>query len=471
MFKNMNNKTKYIALGVIAFVAVAIFVGFLMVAQKAQACEGAPECYPNTNGYCEVTVNGQRATSANIGQTVTFTGYGQGGTNYYAYSWAGDEGLTGGTKSVSKTYSTAGTKSATVRITSNGQSVYKTCSIQITNPQPPQHNLNVVCIANPSQVNIGGTVTYTSTVTGGGEAPYVYSWTGTDGLTGNTSSVSKTYTTAGSKLATVTVTSGNQTRTATCNSQVTQPQQPPVCTHECYPNVGGYCEVSVSEANIGQTVTFTGYGQGGTNYYAYSWAGDEGLTGGTKSVSKTYSTAGTKSATVRITSNGQSVYKTCSVVIKAPVVVVPDFNLYCIANPTQASLNQNVTYTAYPSGGSGSYSYSWTGTDNLYGNTSSIYKSYQTPGTKSATVTVYSGNQTRTATCNTNIQQAHVYVPPTQGGVYLDTIPATGISGSMKTALFMSGTILWSAFLGYLFIRRRNMKLAEQRMIDEAINS
>jgi hypothetical protein len=48
------------------------------------------------------------------------------------------------------------------------------------------------------------TVTWTASATGG-TSPYTYSWTGSDGLAGNTSSVSKLYSSAGVYFATTTV--------------------------------------------------------------------------------------------------------------------------------------------------------------------------------------------------------------------------------------------------------------------------
>ncbi len=124
-----------------------------------------------------------------------------------------------------------------------------------------------------------------------------------------------------------------------------------------------------------------------------------------------------------------------------------------------------VTFTAYPSGGNGNnYTYSWTGSDGIYyGSNSSVYKSFDTQGIHSATVLINSNGQQISVNCGTNVQ-GQVIAPV--GGIYLSSIPATGISPTMKTVLFVAGIFMWSAFLAYLFIARRNEKIRHQAMLD-----
>ncbi len=75
-------------------------------------------------------------------------------------------------------------------------------------------------------------------------------------------------------------------------------------------------------------------------------------------------------------------------------------NVTCSANVNYTNTGVNVSWRAYASGGNGNYSYSWSGTDGLYGssNVANIY--YNTSGTKSASVTVYSNNSQTTAYCS-----------------------------------------------------------------------
>lgn len=82
-----------------------------------------------------------------------------------------------------------------------------------------------------------------------------------------------------------------------------------------YPPVDGYCEVTLRIAKIGDLVTFSAFGHAGNNLYVYSWSGDDGLVSHNRTVIVRYHTPGRKEATVRITSNGQNVYRTASILI------------------------------------------------------------------------------------------------------------------------------------------------------------
>lgn len=82
--------------------------------------------------------------------------------------------------------------------------------------------LAVSCAANPNPALLRETVVWSPGV-GGGTAPYSYSWSGTDGLSGNTESVTKSYTTFTPKQATVVVTDAQgASGSATCNLTITR---------------------------------------------------------------------------------------------------------------------------------------------------------------------------------------------------------------------------------------------------------
>ena len=70
------------------------------------------------------------------------------------------------------------------------------------------NGLNVGCFADPSVASINEPVTWASEVTGG-VAPYTYSWSGSDGISGTQNSVIKYYDTVGQKTAILTVTSAD----------------------------------------------------------------------------------------------------------------------------------------------------------------------------------------------------------------------------------------------------------------------
>ena len=76
-----------------------------------------------------------------------------------------------------------------------------------------------------------------------------------------------------------------------------------------------------------------------------------------------------------------------------------DLSATCKASRTTASTNQNVTWTAFVTGGEGNYRYEWSGTDGLQGSTGMTVKSYSVSGQKTASVTVMSGNTVVTQNC------------------------------------------------------------------------
>lgn len=106
----------------------------------------------------------------------------------------------------------------------------------------------------------------------------------------------------------------------------------------------GSCSVSPISGTTGTNFTWTATPNGGNGTYAYSWSGTDGLTGTAQSISKTYGTAGTKTATVTITSGGMS-SSPISCTSSANVSTLPDLTAGSIA-PTAATAGQTTAFTA-----------------------------------------------------------------------------------------------------------------------------
>ena len=76
----------------------------------------------------------------------------------------------------------------------------------------------------------------------------------------------------------------------------------------------------------------------------------------------------------------------------------------CYSTPTNGNVGESITWRASVYGGTGNYNVTWSGNDGLFGYGTSIYKTYNSSGSKYASVTVTSGNQTISQNCGNNVQ-------------------------------------------------------------------
>ncbi len=261
----------------------------------------------------------------------------------------------------------------------------------------PAPRVTVSCSANPQTSTLntsGNTINWTASVSGGAGS-YSYSWTGTDGLNGSSQSVSNIYNTIGTKTATVSVvTSDGQRANVNCSAVITPAYVPPT--------LAGSCSANPTSVNIGSSINWTATASGGSGSYTYSWTGTDNLSGSGSSVSQAYQNAGTKSGTVTITSGTQSVTRSCSAVVNQNITNT--LSAYCSANPSTIDEDEDVTWGVYPSGGNGSYSYDWSGSDSLSGHSQYLTWTYNNDGTKNANVTVTSNGQTVSASCTARVR-------------------------------------------------------------------
>ena len=268
-------------------------------------------------------------------------------------------------------------------------------------------SLSVVCSPFPTSINTGGSATWTAAPTGGIGA-YSYTWSGTDSLTGSSQSVSKTYSIAGTKTGSVTVTSGAQSITQACSNSVT--------VTASIPPLSASCSASPTSITAGQSSVWTAVPTGGTGSYSYNWSGTDSLTGLTplsQSVSKTYSIAGTKTGNVTIISGTQSITQACSNSVTV-TASIPPLSASCSASPTSITTGQISVWEAKPTGGTGSYSYNWSGTDSLTGSRQSVSKTYSIAGTKIGSVTIISDTQSITQACGSGVTVAAIIPTPPQ---------------------------------------------------------
>ncbi len=281
-----------------------------------------------------------------------------------------------------------------------------------------QQPLSVTCGVNATNATVGNPVGWYAYATGGNGA-FQYSWSGTDGLTGSNSTLSIAYNYTGVKTANVTVWSNGQSVVRNCGSINVSGSQPIYTTNynSNIVNSGVSCSANLTSVKAGEVVVWT------ANIPAYTagsvtWSGTDSLYGTGSSLRTTYLKTGTKKATVSVQmTNGQTATAACtnsiyvSAASKAPVKTITKttvkttaaantvLDVACMPNTDAAKVGDTVVWSSNVSGGNGSYKYQWSGSDDLNGVNTTIFKTYSTNGSKAAALTVTSGTQTITQMC------------------------------------------------------------------------
>jgi hypothetical protein len=264
----------------------------------------------------------------------------------------------------------------------------------IVHGQGTDQNLTITCNAS-TQISLLGRQVNWSTSVAGGSGNYIYEWSGSENLSGSSSVVNITHTSPGTKTASVRVTSGSQTNTATCPS-----------IEIVTPKLVGFCSVSAMPNTPGSyTLNWNSYFQtlGSPATTTYSWSGTDNASSSLQFFSQTHTSGGLKTATVRAITNTDNAELTCR-------ADIPDSNFSSSTNRLRASCTPNVSsmtvsWNATGFGGTngGDPTFSWSGTDGLVGTTSSVVKTYETEGVKQATILVQNGSENITLTCEAKV--------------------------------------------------------------------
>jgi len=190
--------------------------------------------------------------------------------------------------------------------------------------------LGVTCYPTSSRANVDDLVVWRASAFGG-NGNYYITWSGTNGLDGNGSSVSKRYGSGGTKSASVIVSSGNQTVTRNCSSVEVYDYNDNYSNRNYrydydydYDYNRNYsnrnydypltvtCSANTTFAPVGTSVTWQAYVSGGNGNYRYNWYGSDDIRGTSRSLDIRYNGAGTKTASVTVRSGTQNVTQQCS---------------------------------------------------------------------------------------------------------------------------------------------------------------
>jgi hypothetical protein len=270
-------------------------------------CTPTPPIVPNVIVSCS-------PSNYNIdsNQSVTWNAYASGGNGSLSYSWSGTDGLSGSGSQTSKTYSSTGSKTAHVTVTSGGKTSSADCGTVFVEEQTQL--ISGSCSVDDSNINVDESVRWRADASGG-NGSYSYEWFGDYPLSGrNGRDVNVSYNSVGTKYGSVTIRSGGQSITRSCGTVYVNDDYNPYYPPNNY-NLNLSCTVNSSNVSSGQTATWNAYATGGNGNYYYSWTGADGLYGNSSSISKAFSTLGTKYATVTVTSNGQTKSLNCPTVV------------------------------------------------------------------------------------------------------------------------------------------------------------
>ncbi|MFA6446186.1 MAG: hypothetical protein WCW14_02975 [Candidatus Paceibacterota bacterium] len=294
------------------------------LAESAQAdCSEMVALAPLSFDSCSANeVNGM------VGQTITWTSNISGGLPPYTFSLTGTDGLSGSGTQTTIVYSATGTKTAQIgTITDSlapktGHTLEGThnCSVPLT-IHPIPTIMTASCSASPSTLSTGSSVTWTATVSGG-NSPYTVNWSGDDSLSGTGSSITKVYSSSGTKsaqIANVTSADGQTLVNISCgNVTVNSPGGPDGPGGPAVYTLVASCSANPASVTVGSSVLWSAIISGGTTPYSYVWTGSDNLSVTTSSVSKTYSTVGTATSSIRVTSfDNQVAVANCSAGIVA----------------------------------------------------------------------------------------------------------------------------------------------------------
>lgn len=214
-----------------------------------------------------------RSTYAFLGETMTWDIYITSNISNPIINWGGDNNLTGPGISKSIIYTTPGTKTAWVEVSTASQPtpVRIVCLYPIEVYSDRQTNEVGSCRPSSSTAEPNSPVTWSFYPSTPGSITS-YNWGGTDRLVGSTEMTSIRYDTAGLKAAWVAVSTVNEPTPVRidCSPNVTVGP-----TASTYPELSVSCAPNRASVRRGNSVTWTATATGGSRSYNYSWTGTD----------------------------------------------------------------------------------------------------------------------------------------------------------------------------------------------------
>ncbi len=399
------------------------------------------------------------APTLDQGQSVTLTANPSGGTTPYSYQW-----YSGSTIACTSDTAISGATSSTYSATPSGSTYYcyqvtdsATSPTQVTSSTDrvtvnPQLSIGSVTPVSPTYY--GTPITLTANPSGG-TTPYSYQW-----YSGSSAACTSDTAIPGATSATYSASPSSSTyycyyvkdSASTPESGYSFTDQ--VTTFTATVNPSRY------SLDAGQSVSFTSTVNGGTSPYTYQWyiggsstcTSDSPISGATSSNYGPISPGGTAYYCVQVTDAASHVTYSPTV----QVTVDPSVSVSPTVSSTAVDVGSHVTVSAGASGGTGSYTYSWSissGTCPGFSSSSAASFNYFPSGTSAATcafsvtVTDTNGGQATGTTSTINVYpqlQITSFGPTSQNAAFGNApgqISATVSGGDSPTEKwYTSGT-------------------------------
>ncbi len=266
---------------------------------------------PTVNQPPVVVASGTPTTGvAPLAVTFSSNGTYDSGGAIASYSWVFGDGTTSTAANPAKTYTTAGTYQA--RLTaqdSGGLTATATVTITVTAPTAPPVAPIAVAAGTPTTGTVPLAVAFSSAGSSDPDGTIAsYNWVFGDGTTSTAANPAKTYTTAGTYQATLTV---RDATGLTGTSVVTITARPA----NVAPVARAAANVTTGAAPLAVTFSSAGSSDADGTIASYNWVFGDGTTSTAANPVKTYSTAGTFLATLTVRDNAGAASAAASVTI------------------------------------------------------------------------------------------------------------------------------------------------------------
>jgi len=351
-----------------------------------------------------------QAVHINEGETVTFTDLST-GADHIAWSFEGGSPATSTDATVTVTYATAGTYTATITAynADESQNATKSVSIEVSGVE-----LSASFTTDPAYTDLyvyrtlsverGTTVTYTDASTGADHIAWAFE--GGSPATSTESVVAVTYNTAGSYTTTLTAYNEDESNSSEFTLTVTvtvSGEEAVTADFTTDPEATDVYITTYISINQGETVTFTNASSENTDHIAWTFDGGSPATSTENVVTVTYAEAGNFTATLTAYNDDETISDSKSVTVmvtsvdpnavEASFTTNPEYTDLYVYRMLAIETGTTVTYTSTCNENTDHIAWSFEGGNPTSSTDGVVNVTYTTAGSYTTTLTAYSADE------------------------------------------------------------------------------